>query len=86
MNFNGNDLWRNKTELLNLRLTKLHITKVLLKLEFDTEDQVLFIHYSPLPPKFWLQNIILGGPSGWRETFLTCGWFVVSSADGRGQR
>ena len=42
MNFNENDLWRDKTELLNLRLSKLPSTKVLLKLEFDTEDQVLF--------------------------------------------
>ena len=41
MYFNENDIKRNKTELLNLRLTKLHITKFLLKLEFDTEDQVL---------------------------------------------
>ena len=38
MNFNENDLWRDKTEL---RLSKLPSTKVLLKLEFDTEDQVL---------------------------------------------
>ena len=42
MNFNEIDLWRDKTELLNLRLSKLPSTKVLLKLEFDTEDQVLF--------------------------------------------
>ena len=42
MNFNENDLWRDKTELLNLRLSKLPSTKVLLNLEFDTEDQVLF--------------------------------------------
>ena len=42
MNFNENDLWRDKTELLNLRLSKLPSAKVLLKLEFDTEDQVLF--------------------------------------------
>ena len=46
MNFNENDLWRDKTELLNLRLSKLPSTKVLLKLEFDTEDQVLFIFKS----------------------------------------
>ena len=42
MNFNENDLWRDKTKLLNLRFSKLHSAKVLLKLEFDTEDQVLF--------------------------------------------
>ena len=42
MNFNENDLWRDKTELLNLRLSKLPSAKVLLKLEFDTEEQVLF--------------------------------------------
>ena len=35
-NFNENDLWRDKTELLPS-------AKVLLKLEFDTEDQVLFL-------------------------------------------
>ena len=42
MNFNENDLWRNETELLNLMLSKQPSAKVLLKLEFDTEDQVLF--------------------------------------------
>ena len=41
MNFNENELWRDKTELLNLRLSKLPSVKVLFKLEFDTEDQVL---------------------------------------------
>ena len=41
MNFNDNDLWRDKTKLLNLRFSKLHSAKVLLKLKFDTEDQVL---------------------------------------------
>ena len=43
MNFNENDLGRDKTELLNLRLSKLPNAKVLLKLEFDTKDQVLFL-------------------------------------------
>ena len=43
MNFNENDLLREKTELLYLRISKLTRLKVLLKLEFDTEDQVLFI-------------------------------------------
>ena len=43
MNFNENDLWRDKTKLLNLRFSKLNYrAKVLLKLEFDTEDKVLF--------------------------------------------
>ena len=42
MNFMKDDLWREKTELLNLRLSKLARAKVLLKLEFDTEDQVLY--------------------------------------------
>ena len=37
-------LWRDKTELLNLRLSKLPNAKVLLKLEFDTKDQVLSVH------------------------------------------
>ena len=41
MNFNENDLWRDKTKLLNLRFSKLHSAKILLKLEFDTKDQVL---------------------------------------------
>ena len=42
MNFNENYLWRDKTQLLNLKFSKLHSAKVLLKLEFDTKDQVLF--------------------------------------------
>ena len=42
MYFNVNDLWRDKTELLNKRLLKLPSAKVLLKLEFDTEDKVLY--------------------------------------------
>ena len=51
MNFNENDHWRDKTELLNLGLSKLPSAKVLLKLEFDTKHQVLFsiyviIHFS----------------------------------------
>ena len=46
MNFNENDLLREKTELLylRLRLSKLERAKVLIKLEFDTEDQVLLLH------------------------------------------
>ena len=43
MNFNENDLLREKTELLYLRISKLARAKVLLKLEFDTEDQGLFL-------------------------------------------
>ena len=43
MNFNENDLWKDKTELLNLKLSKLPSVKVLLKLEFDTKNQVLFL-------------------------------------------
>ena len=39
MNFKENELWSDK---MNLRLSKLPSKKVLLKLEFDTEDQVLF--------------------------------------------
>ena len=42
MNFNENDLWRKKTELLYLRLSKLARAKVLFKLEFDTEDHIWF--------------------------------------------
>ena len=43
MNFNEKDLWREKTELLNLRLSKLVSAKVLLELKFDAKDQVLLI-------------------------------------------
>ena len=46
MKLNENDLWRDKTELLILRLSKLPSAKVLLKLEFDTEDQVSSILWS----------------------------------------
>ena len=42
MNFNENDVWREETKLLNFKLSKLARVKVLLKLEFDTKDQVLF--------------------------------------------
>ena len=42
MNVNENDLWRDKTEHLNLRLSKLPSAKVLPYVEFDTKDQVLF--------------------------------------------
>ena len=38
MNFNENYLWNDK---MNLRFSKLPSAKVLLKLEFNTEDQVL---------------------------------------------
>ena len=41
INFIENDLWRDKTELLSLRLSKQPSTKVLLKLELDTKDQVM---------------------------------------------
>ena len=51
MNFNENDLWRDKKKLLNLRFAKLHSSKVLLKLEFDTKDQVLFLMVIPLGAK-----------------------------------
>ena len=42
MNFNEQNLLKEKTEPLYLRISKLARAKVLLKLEFDTEDQVLF--------------------------------------------
>ena len=45
MNIYENDLLSYKKEILNLRLSKLPSAKVLLNLEFDTEDQVLFILY-----------------------------------------
>ena len=41
MNFNENYLLRDKTKILNLRFSKLHSVKVLLKQEFDLKDQVL---------------------------------------------
>ena len=41
MNFSENDVGREKTKLPNFKLSKLARAKVLLKLEFDTEDQVL---------------------------------------------
>ena len=53
MNFTENDLWREETEyrFLYLWLSKLERAKVLLKLEFDTEDQVLsYLH--PLRKNF----------------------------------
>ena len=59
MNFNENYLWRNKTKLLNLRFSKLHSGKVLLKLEFDTEDQVLFVFMNESLLKYYVS--ILGG-------------------------
>ena len=40
MNFNENDLWRDKT-----KLSKLPSAKVFLKLEFDTKIQVLLWKY-----------------------------------------
>ena len=45
MNFMKDDLWREKTELLNMRLSKLARAKGLLLLEFDTIDQVLLSKY-----------------------------------------
>ena len=41
MNFSEKDVWREKTKLPNFKLSKLAKAKVLFKLEFDTEDQVL---------------------------------------------
>ena len=38
-------MFGEKTELLNLRLSKLARTKVLLILVFDTKDQFLFYRY-----------------------------------------
>ena len=61
MNFNENDLLREKKELLYLMILKLARAKVLIKLEFDTEDQVLFVLFSYaheilVPQKVQLQN------------------------------
>ena len=42
MNFSENDVWREKTKLPNFKLSKLARAKVLLNLEFDIKDQVLF--------------------------------------------
>ena len=42
-----NDVWREKTKLLNFKLSNnWQRAKVLLKVEFDTEDQVLFVLFS----------------------------------------
>ena len=53
MNFNENDLLREKTELLYLRISELERAKVLLELEFDTEDQVLFFCF------LWFEKLII---------------------------
>ena len=45
MNFSENDVWREKTKLPNFKLSKLARAMVLLKLEFDTKDQVLLALY-----------------------------------------
>ena len=50
MNFSENDVGREKTKLPNFKLSKLARAKVLLKLEFDTEDQVLFCMKIVAPP------------------------------------
>ena len=71
MIFNENDLLREKTELLYLRISKLAMAKVLLKLEFDTEDQVLSLSltgqsvrtgielYEIIPSEFSRKNLII---------------------------
>ena len=56
MNFNENDLLREKTELLYWRISKLARAKVLLKLEFDTEDQVLLCYCIIMPGRFSVVN------------------------------
>ena len=48
MNFNENDVWTEKTMFLNFKLSKLKRAKVLLKLEFDTKNQVLLVIKLPL--------------------------------------
>ena len=58
MNFNKNDLWTEETELLNLNISKLARAKVLLNLEFDTKDQVLFPLYSSLHIAFAILEVI----------------------------
>ena len=45
MNFNEKDLWREKTELLNLRFYEIARAKGLLELDFATKDQVLFVNF-----------------------------------------
>ena len=44
-NANKNDPWREKTELLNLRLSKVTRSIVFLQLKFDTEDHVLLFFF-----------------------------------------
>ena len=43
MNFNENDLLREKTEFLYLRISKLARDKA--EVEFDYEDQVLLVEF-----------------------------------------
>ena len=74
MNFNENDLWRDKTKLLNLRFSTLHSAKVLLKLEFDTKDQVLLCLL--LYISIWSINVnIYIIQLHWWYMLIFCAWF-----------
>ena len=63
MNFNEYDLLRGKTEVLNLKLSKLPSAKVLFKLEFDTKDQVLFFFFLLLSSSMGKQSQLLLQPT-----------------------
>jgi len=59
--FSENNVWREKTKLPNVKLSKLTRAKVLLKLEFDTEDQVLFLIFissSYLAIDYWQSRFL----------------------------
>ena len=70
MNFNENDLWRDKTELLNLRLSKLPRTKFQLKLEFDSKDQVLSCLVCVCSTLLLHHSLALAGYITWYQQYL----------------
>ena len=55
MNFNENNLLGEKTELRNLRHSKQARAKVVLKLNFDTKNQILFEDEILLGPNIYFQ-------------------------------
>ena len=68
------NLWREETELLNLRISKLIGNESLLKLELDTKDQVFsklisLPNPSPLPSLTWehVDRKSLMVPNSWQD-------------------
>ena len=72
MNFYENDLCREKTEILKLRLSKLASAKIILKLEFDTKDQIL----NQLMSCIWLTTHQSVGSVGQEKNF--CKFLIIS--------